>query len=740
MTINDCKYSEELVQSLQAASEQLLSVPLGVGNIDAELLNKNTAAINSEIKKYRNTRNNLAISKLQGSETLDRPGTTTAFGPIISIPQHITQTIDNQRRTELRTFDSDFPYIDRRVRLSDLTSAEVSEIITSNGLNPRTVEVQVRLSPISIFRLTEKYLENLGNNGIDIVGSCFTVNNVYSKTVGQTDPFNNAGSFVDKFSAFINSIGAKLSNLLNLIQDIIALIQTAQELLLNIQQSIQTVIASLGGIFASDFGLAEAIQLISIVNNIISFIESVKDINKDGTCPISKISINSILSQLTQLSNLTAQLNTKMYSDYVNVSTTFDNLTISLYAEAESVSVSNPARTQEISTLVKQTMNGDLSDTFSTLGKTSKQMGLLLEIDLDNTRELMRAFAAVGVLNNLEQQLSSVVDNSSSQLKSKLYFFTSELLNNNFNFNMGPIYSKNAGLVASTEKAASDETADQMKIVIQGQIVIASERYRDPKKEEVDFVVLRFGGLAREVERLFDQSAKPLERVHTQFRETDRILSAAGNNNTLKAINGGATRFDTQARSDASRQSGLIPATTANGGIANVPQGTVPYDGYGPTPKLPSGYQFPSYDDAIAGRNGVRYNPGPASSLSGKAGFTPKSVGGGVDVDALYMLYLLATRWGQTIIINSAYRNIQAQEAIYGRGTGRRGQHFAGKAFDCSISGRSNQIQFMNLAYQVGFRGFGSYGTFTHIDTGSTRAWGNFNYYNLSGPAGTKGN
>jgi hypothetical protein len=337
MTINDCKYSEELVQSLQAASDQLFSVTLDIDAVDTELLNKNTAAINSEIKKYRNTRNNLALSKLQGSETLNLADTVTSFGPIIQIPQPSTQTVDSQRRADLRTFDTEFPYIDRRIKLSDLTSAEVSQIISSNGLNPRTVETQIRLSPINIFRLTEKYLENLGNNGINIVGSCFTVTNVYSKTIGQTDLFNNAGSFVDRFSAFINSIGAKLSSLFNLIQDIIELIKTTQELLLNVQQSIQTAITSLGGIFSSDFGLAEAIKLISIINNIISFIQSVKDINKDGTCPISKISINSILSQLTQLSNLTAELNSKMYSDYVNVSTTFNNLTISLYAEDESV-------------------------------------------------------------------------------------------------------------------------------------------------------------------------------------------------------------------------------------------------------------------------------------------------------------------------------------------------------------------------------------------------------------------
>ena len=301
---------------------------------------------------------------------------------------------------------------------------------------------------------------------------------------------------------------------------------------------------------------------------------------------------------------------------------------------------------------------------------------------------------------------------------------------------MNSVYGKNAGLIATAQKSCSDETVAEIKRTIKGQIAIAAAKYDKPKKEEVEFIALRFCRLATEIERVFNQAAAPINQLQAQSIETNRVLSATGNIKTLDAINAGATRFDTQARVDAAIRAGTVPATAVRGGIANLPQGTLPYAGHGAQPNLPQGYQFPSYEDALKGIGGIRYAPGPSSSLSGRAGFIPRSVGGGVDPDGMYMMYRLAEEWGSTITIVSAYRNPKANDAAGGK-TGS--QHLAGKAFDCSISGRSNQIRFLNLAYRIGFRGFGTYDTFTHVDAGNARSWGNFKYYSLTGPSGSKG-
>jgi hypothetical protein len=712
MNIKDCSYSEDLVNMLQAASEDLFSTSMGIENLNVSLLNSNTDLINSEIKKYRNTRNSLAITS--------------------------------------RLFSDEYPILEKRITLgastatttnsqfiiNDLSSAEVNQIIEINGIDPVLLSLQVASKPTRFIDLTEKYLESLGTR-IDIISPCFAVRNVYAAIPPTKDPFGNLYSFIDEFNSLVNSIGAKLDELISITDKLLSLVQTIQELVANMVAVTQITTVSLGNIFASNFGITEALALISLIRNVVSFIDSIKDANNELTCPISKVSIDSLLSYLSTLSVLTGELNFKMYSDFVAVTSTIDTLAKGLYVEAEQVSVTDPARTLEISNLIKSALNGNLSSSFSSLGKASKDTGLSLEVESDRLRELSRSYAAVGVLDNLHEQLSNSIDTAVSQLKSKIHFFNSKSLNNSFNFNMGAVYAKNAGLLADAQKASTDDTTNQMKDVVKGQIAIASQKYRESKKEEVDFVVLRFSNLNAEIQRIYDGTSKPLEELHNQYREADRVLSAAGNRRTLSTMQAGATRFDTSARVSAFTQAGLIPATTvSSGSIVNLPQGTLPYDGFGPTPNTSEGYEFPSYEEALKGMGGITYTPGPSSKISGKAGFTPISIGGGVDTEAMYKLYKLVQRWGSPFNVVSAFRNPQANASA---GGARGSLHLAGKAFDCNISGQANQIKFMNLAYQVGFRGFGSYSTFTHIDTSDSRDWGYFQYYQLSGPSGAKG-
>jgi hypothetical protein len=715
MNIKDCSYSEDLVSMLQAASADLFSTSLGVENLNVALLNSNTDVANIEIKKYRNTRNTLAITARLFADQYP------------TLEKRITSGVRGATGTPGSTAE---------FTINDLSSAEVNQIIKVNGMDPVLLSSQIILQPTKFIDLVEIYLKSLGNR-IDVISPCFAVRNVYSTVPTIKDPFGNLQGFITDFNDFVNSIGAKLDELTLVIQKILSVVKTIQEVIANMLATIQTTAGLLGGIFTSDFGIAEALGLLSLITNILAFIDDIKDANNELTCPISKINIDSLLTYLSTLSTSTAELNFKMYNDYVTMTNTIDTLARNLYTEAEEVSVSNPARTLEISNLIKNALNGNLSSTFNALGTATKDIGLALNIDSNALRELSRSFAAVGVLENLHEQLSNTVDNAVLQLRSKASFFNSNSLNNNFNFNMGPVYAKNAGLIAAAQKASTDETTDQMKDVLRGQIAIAAEKYRDPKKEEVDFIVLRFSSLVTEIQRIYNAPVTPLEDLHNQYREIDRVLSATGNQNTLYAIQSGATRFDTSARSTAAVQASTIPSTTvSSGGIANLPQGTTPYSSFGPVPNQPEGYQFPSYEEALEGIGGILYAPGPSSRISGRAGFITRSNGGGVDAEAMYKLYQLADRWGSRFTIVSAYRSPAANADADGS-TGS--SHLSGKAFDCNISGRTNQIRFMNLAYQVGFRGFGSYSTFTHIDTSNARDWGYFQYYDQSGPSGAKG-
>lgn len=580
----------------------------------------------------------------------------------------------------------------------------------------------------TILESTQKPLGDINQDGVvnntDVVafqiyidGNATDVINDYVNNIMLQHMTENAS----QFSEYINFSGADESDGLS-----------------ELVSEFSTVVSLFGSpadAETGDFGLADILQMIGLISGISSSIQALTG----GSRPVN---ISALIGQLDQALELATKTRQKLNSDFSALSVEYKNATEETLAEAESISVADPAKTAEISEKNQESLENNYTPALQTLGETNKDLGPTLTRQINQLKGSLGSLAAVGVLDNVETQLEGVIDQSAVQLKSKIGMFGPAALDNGIGFNMGSAYSKNAGLVAGAQESASDEATQQMKNIMKGQIAMSAEKYRDRKKEEVEFVALRFCKLAGEIERIYNEVTSPLETMQGQYQQTDRLLSASGNENSLKAINAGATRFDTETRIAAMREAGIVPATIARGGITGLAPGSPPYVGRGPAADLPAGFVFPSYEDARQGRGGILYAPGPSSNLSGRAGFLPRSQDGGVDTQSLYMLYQLAQRWGQTIRINSAYRSPRANAAARGKpGLDSGGYHPAGKAFDCSISGRQNQITFMNLAYQIGFRGFGSYNTFTHIDTrGSAASWGNFRYYNLSGPAGAKGN
>lgn len=502
----------------------------------------------------------------------------------------------------------------------------------------------------------------------------------------------------------------------------------------NVLGSLSSVAGSIGaGPGAGDFGLSKIIQTISIASGIISSIQSLAS----GTKPVN---IQGLFGQLDQIIQLGQQASEGMFTDFNDTTREYTRTVGNLVAEAERLAVDDKPKAAEISASNQESLETNVTTALETSAENSKNLGPRLVETVNKVRNGIRQLAAVGVLENLDQQLAGVVDQSATQLKSRISMFSPTSISNGFNANMLSSFGKMAGQIGQASAAASDATTAAMKNSVTGMIAQSSEKFRQKNKEEVEFVALRFCKLAGEIESMYRGVTSPLEQITGNFATADRSLSSVGSPITIRAMQAGALRLDTQARIAAMQQAGTIPAnqtsfyTTPGGVFTNVPpQGSYPID---VVPPLPGDYEFPTYEEALRGVGGVLYGPGPSSRISGRAGFIAKSAGGGVDTDALRRLYLLAQRWGQVIRINSAYRSPAANDAANGKSGS---YHLSGKAFDCSISGRSNQIRFMNLAYQIGFRGFGAYDTFTHIDTrGSPSDWGNFEYYNLNGPPGTK--
>ena len=501
--------------------------------------------------------------------------------------------------------------------------------------------------------------------------------------------------------------------------------------------NLSTVAGAIGaGPGSGDFGISKIIETITTATSIASAMQSLIS----GSKPVN---IQSLFGQLDTIIQLGQQATEGMFKDFNKTTADYKKTAEDTLKEAENLAVTDKAKAAEISTKNQESLKNNVTPALETSAENSKNLGSRLIGSVNKIRDGIRQLAAVGVLENLDQQLSSVIDQSAAQLKSRIALFSPASIGNGFNINMLSSFGKMAGMIGQASNAASADTTAAMKASATGMIAQSSEKFRQKNKEEVEFVALRLCKLAGEIERMYKDVTAPIEGMTNSFASTDKSLSAVGYPITLRAIEAGALRLDTQARIAAMQQSGTIaanqssPFITAAGVRTNVPpQGTYPT---GVVPPLPDDYEFPSYEDALAGKGGVLYAPGTDSKLSGPAGFIVKPYGG-IHPTAMRNLYALARSWGRTITVVSAYRNPLANDKAGGV---KDSQHLAGTAFDCDINTYQEQVIFANLAYLAGFKGIGSYlgrNTFVHIDLGPQRDWaqGGFQYYSLSGPPGAK--
>jgi len=93
-----------------------------------------------------------------------------------------------------------------------------------------------------------------------------------------------------------------------------------------------------------------------------------------------------------------------------------------------------------------------------------------------------------------------------------------------------------------------------------------------------------------------------------------------------------------------------------------------------------------------------------------------------INTEAMDKLQALRTAIGRPLIVSSAYRSPQHNEAV---GGAPRSQHLEAKAFDIRMDNHDPRL-FEIAAREAGFTGFGYYPRqgFMHIDIGPSRTWG----------------
>lgn len=93
-----------------------------------------------------------------------------------------------------------------------------------------------------------------------------------------------------------------------------------------------------------------------------------------------------------------------------------------------------------------------------------------------------------------------------------------------------------------------------------------------------------------------------------------------------------------------------------------------------------------------------------------------------VDIHAATCLDALRGALGHSLVLTSAYRSPPHNAAV---GGGDLSQHLLGRAYDIPWSSIRDRDGFPDHAHRIGFKGFGFYDTFIHIDTGDQRWWDN---------------
>lgn len=87
---------------------------------------------------------------------------------------------------------------------------------------------------------------------------------------------------------------------------------------------------------------------------------------------------------------------------------------------------------------------------------------------------------------------------------------------------------------------------------------------------------------------------------------------------------------------------------------------------------------------------------------------------------AMGALQALRSLLGKPLIINSGYRSPEYNRRVRGA---PRSKHVEGTAFDISTRNH-DRYELYATARDVGFKGFGFYSTFLHVDLGPLRSWG----------------
>lgn len=330
---------------------------------------------------------------------------------------------------------------------------------------------------------------------------------------------------------------------------------------------------------------------------------------------------------------------------------------------------------------------------------------------LDTAKDLINKFKNFSLnfslkklLDQLKANITKVIDKVINKVKSIIENFSMADVLGNIVSSINEKILKQFQKIKETAMAFFDPAnLESFKNKIKALIDYATNIFKDPKIEEIQYILFRFCSFISSVENGINDLKRPLDTFANSYRETISILQANSAGNTVRAVRAGATRFDPPMQSGMVEESRQMFADAGN-----IP------------PMNEEDYKSITQWNEGKGDSRIRFE-GRWVGVLGREGWEK------VDANVRAMLMKVQQDFGRQLTVNSGYRSPEYNANT--KGASKNSLHMSGLAVDITWPGinQTTRNEFIRIARARGFRGVGQYGpgrgNFVHIDVGRQRTW-----------------
>jgi hypothetical protein len=339
------------------------------------------------------------------------------------------------------------------------------------------------------------------------------------------------------------------------------------------------------------------------------------------------------------------------------------------------------------------------------------------------------------LLENLKTQLMTVIDQVVSNVKNIIENFTIDnVIKEVKTFIEDRIFARFFELKESAMRFFEDLSIENIKARVKAIIDSVSDLFKNPTLEDIQYLIYRFCNFASSIEETFNDLLNPLKDLKESLESAIDIVNGRSLTNTQRAIAAGGIRL-TPAEIEARRRRAEAIERAAEErrrsevGASPVSRRVVLTNNRPLTAedrKNATQWNDGRGDSKVTFSDGMRADP----YVVGRTVIGPASVRWtNVNIDVRALLMRVQSRFGRKLTIVSGWRDPRQQAQLFrdfqaGRVRGpvaRPGNslHEVGLALDIQWQGMNRQsiLDFITIAAEEGFRTFGDYGSFVHIDT-----------------------